>query len=95
VIGAGVVSEEVALAMAAGARTTLAVDVAVAVTGAAGPEAHGDQPPGTMVVAVATPDGEGARTLHLPGDRERVRSYTTTAALQLVRLAVSGVWWGE
>jgi nicotinamide-nucleotide amidase len=91
-IGGKVVSEETALAMAAAVRPLLGVEVAVAVTGSAGPEAQ-EQPPGTMVVAIETPEGARARTLRLPGDRERVRTYTTTAALQLTRLAVMGEWW--
>ncbi len=89
---AGVVSEDVALAMARGVVERLPCDVGVAVTGSAGPEAL-EQPAGTMMVAVVTPLGEKARTLRLPGDRERVRTYTATAALHLVRLAVGGVWW--
>lgn len=88
----GLVSEETALAMAEAARRVLGADVAVAVTGSAGPEAL-EQPPGTMVLAVATPEGARARTLRLPGDRERVRVYATTSALHAVRLALSGEWW--
>lgn len=91
-LAAGVVSEETALAMAAGAREVLGVDVAVAVTGSAGPDPQ-EREIGTMVVAVATPDDARARTFRMPGDRERVRAYTTTAALHLVRLAVTGEWW--
>jgi nicotinamide-nucleotide amidase len=91
-IAAGVVSEEMALAMAQGAREHLAVDVAISVTGAAGPDPHG-APPGTMIIAVATPEDARARTLRLPGDRERVRTYSATSALQLARLAVTGAWW--
>ena len=64
-------------------RSVLGVDVAVAVTGSAGPEPL-EQPVGTMIVAVATPFSSTVRTLHLPGDRERVRAYTATAALHLV-----------
>lgn len=79
----GVVSESTATAMAIGARSVLGVDVAVAVTGSAGPEPL-EQPIGTMIVAVATPVSSTVRTLHLPGDRERVRAYTATAALHLV-----------
>lgn len=79
----GVVSESTATAMAIGARSVLGVDVAVAVTGSAGPEPL-EQPIGTMIVAVATPVSATVRTLHLPGDRERVRAYTATAALHLV-----------
>lgn len=91
-LAAGVVSEETALAMAAGARELLQADVAVAVTGSAGPDPQ-ERDVGTMVVAVATPDDARARTFRMPGDRERVRTYTTTAALHLVRLAVTGEWW--
>ena len=90
----GVVSPEVALEMAEGAARLLEVDVAVAVTGAAGPDPHG-RAPGTMIVAVRTPRGTRARSLSMPGDRERVRTFTTTAALHLVRLAVAGAWWRE
>ncbi|HEY5578832.1 MAG TPA: CinA family protein, partial [Acidimicrobiia bacterium] len=67
-------------------------DVAVAVTGSAGPDQL-ERPTGTMVVAVRTPEGLRARTLRLPGDRERVRAYATTSALHLTRLAVEGAWW--
>jgi len=89
----GVVSEETALAMASGARERLGVDVAVAVTGSAGPEPQ-EQPVGTVVVAVATPDQAQVRTLNLPGDRERIRTFATTAALQLTRMTLQGVEWG-
>lgn len=90
----GIVSEPVALEMATGAAERLGAEVAVAVTGAAGPEPHG-RPAGTMVVAVCTPGKARALTLRLPGDRERVRIYTGTAALHLLRLAVQGAWWRE
>lgn len=83
----GVVSEPTALAMAEGARSLLGVDVAVAVTGSAGPEPL-EQPVGTMIIAVATPERSIVRTAHMPGDRERVRAYTATAALHLVRRAI-------
>ena len=46
-----------------------------------------------MVMAVATPEGSEARTVKFPGDRERVRVYSVTTALHLVRLAVTGEWW--
>lgn len=90
----GVVSEEVALAMAQGGAGRLGADVVIAVTGSAGPDEQ-ERPVGTMIVAVRTPDGAAARTLRMPGDRERVRTYTTTAALHLARLAVQGAWWRD
>jgi nicotinamide-nucleotide amidase len=89
---AGAVSEEAATAMAAGAARLLGVEVAVSVTGSAGPDEL-EQPAGTMVIGVHTPDDTAARTFRLPGDRERVRTYAGTAALHLVRLAVGGSWW--
>ncbi len=88
----GVVSEEVAIAMADGAAASLGADVVVAVTGSAGPDPQ-ERPVGTMVIAVHTPVKTMARTVSLPGDRERIRAYTTTGALHLLRLAMSGVWW--
>ncbi len=88
----GVVSEETAQAMAEGAVSRLGADAAVAVTGSAGPEPL-ERGVGTMVVAVATLDGTQVRTLQLPGDRERVRVYTATAALHHLRLAVAGERW--
>ena len=88
----GLVSEAVALAMAEGAAVRLGADVAIAVTGSAGPEPL-ERAPGTMVVAVRTPEGAAARTLRLPGDRERVRTYGTTSALHLARSALDGEWW--
>jgi nicotinamide-nucleotide amidase len=93
-VAAGVVSEEVAVALATGARDLLGADVGVGVTGSAGPQPL-EQDVGTMIVAVVTPEGSGVRTLRLPGDRERVRAYSTTAALHLVRLAITGRWWNR
>lgn len=88
----GVVSEVTALAMAEGGAGRLRADVVVAVTGSAGPD-PGGAPVGTMVVAVRTPEGSWARTLHMPADRERARTLTSTAALQAVRRALAGEGW--
>lgn len=85
----GVVSEEVAVEMADGAAKALDADVVVSVTGSAGPDPH-DKPVGTMVIGVRTPERTTARLLRFPGDRERVRTYTTTAALHHLRLALQG-----
>ncbi len=85
----GIVSQDTALAMARGVRRRLGADVGVAVTGSAGPEPL-EVEAGTMCVAVVTPDGERARTFTMPGDRERVRTYTATAALHQTRLALMG-----
>ncbi len=90
----GVVSEATAVAMAEGAAERLSADVAVAVTGSAGPEPQ-DRPVGTIVIAVRTPEGTHAHTMRMPGDRERVRTYAATAALHLARLAIVGSWWPD
>jgi nicotinamide-nucleotide amidase len=88
----GVVSEATALGMARGAAGRLGADVVVAVSGSAGPEPL-EAPVGTMVVAVVTPEGARSKLLRMPGDRERATTLTTTAALQLTRLALQGRWW--
>lgn len=88
----GAVSAETARAMAEGAARLLGAEAAVAVTGSAGPEPL-ERPPGAAFIAVRTPEGERVKMLRLPGDRERVRAYATTAALQLTRLALIGEWW--
>lgn len=92
VLDEGVVSEATALFMAEGAAGRLQADVAVAVTGSAGPDPQ-EREIGTMIIGVHTPDGSGARVLRLPGDRERIRTYAATAALHLLRLAIVGEWW--
>jgi nicotinamide-nucleotide amidase len=87
-----VVNTETAIEMARGGLKLLETDVAVAVTGSAGPEPM-EKPAGTVYVAVATPEDVQARELRMPGDRERVLVYATTSALHLTRLAISGKWW--
>ncbi len=86
-IGAhGAVSAEVAAAMAHGARERLGVDVAVSVTGIAGPGGGTpEKPVGLVFLHVAGPMGERALRIELPGDREVIRSRCTVAALHLVR----------
>jgi nicotinamide-nucleotide amidase len=78
--------------MAVGARRLLDVDVAVSVTGSAGPEPL-EKPPGTMVIGVSTPERTQAKEMRMVGDRERIRAYAVTKALQLTRLALIGKWW--
>lgn len=79
----GAVSEEVALAMAAGALAHARAQVAVAVTGIAGPGgAVPGKPVGTVWLAWGTAQGMQARRLQLSGDRAAVRAATVAAALQ-------------
>jgi PncC family amidohydrolase len=82
----GAVSAEAAEAMAAGARARLRADVAVSVTGVAGPGgATAEKPVGLVYLHAESPDGSLARRLQLPGDRGAVRGRATVAALHLVR----------
>lgn len=87
-----VVDIDAAEQMAIGAKGLLGVDVALSVTGSAGPDPL-EKTTGTVVIGVSTPERTQARELHLPGDRERVRAYSVTSALQLTRLALLGRWW--
>lgn len=87
-----VVTVDVAEQMARGGRELLGADVVVSVTGSAGPEPL-EQPPGTIIFGVSTPQHTQARQMRLVGDRERVRTYATTAALHLTRLGLIGTWW--
>jgi nicotinamide-nucleotide amidase len=82
----GAVSAEAADAMAAGARARLGADVAVAVTGVAGPGGGTpEKPVGLVYLHAEGPDGVLARRLDLPGDRKAIRARATVAALHLVR----------
>jgi nicotinamide-nucleotide amidase len=86
----GAVSAETAAAMAAGARTRLGADVAVAVTGIAGPGGgSAEKPIGLVYLHAEGPDGGSARELNLPGDRDAVRGRATAAALHLVRTVLA------
>ncbi len=80
------VSEEVACAMAEGARRRTGSTYAVSVTGEAGPESASGAPVGTVFVAIASPDRPPeSRRLQLPGDRARVRTFAAQAALDFLR----------
>ena len=81
----GAVSAPVAKAMAEGARRIIGADVAVAVTGLAGPD--GDEfgnPVGTVFIGYADKAIAFAREHHFSGDRAEVREQTIEAALALV-----------
>lgn len=78
----GAVSREVALAMAQGALQRAPVQLAVAVTGIAGPGgAVPGKPVGTVWLGWGTAAGLQAEQLQLPGDRAAVRAATVAQAL--------------
>ena len=81
----GAVSAPVAEAMAVGARNLLKADVAVSVTGLAGP--NGDDygnPVGTVFIGYADATRSLAREYHFSGDRETIRNQTIQSALRLI-----------
>jgi nicotinamide-nucleotide amidase len=82
----GAVSAEAAEAMAHGARERLGVDVAVSVTGVAGPAGGTpDKPVGLVFFHASGPEGDEALRFELPGDREWIRARSAVSALHLVR----------
>jgi len=86
----GAVSEETAAAMAEGVRRRVGADVAVSVTGIAGPGGGTEEKPvGRVHLHVAGPEGSVARTLDVPGEREQVRARVTVTALHLLRALLS------
>ncbi|MCK2022001.1 CinA family protein [Microbacterium sp. kSW2-24] len=86
----GPVHPEVARQMARGVRHAVSVDgidaaVGVATTGIAGPVSPDGQSVGTVHIAVATPERIEARSFLFPGDRNRIRSASVRAALEMLR----------
>jgi nicotinamide-nucleotide amidase len=87
----GAVSAEVAAAMAEGVRRRLDADVAVAVTGIAGPDGGTpEKPVGLVYLHAIGPGGGLARTLDLPGERQQIRVRATVTALHLLRALLAG-----
>ncbi len=81
----GAVSAETAVAMARGARERLGADVAVAVTGVAGPGGGtAEKPVGLVHVQADGPDGAIGRELRVPGERDSIRARAAVVALHLV-----------
>lgn len=79
----GAVSQQVAQEMASGARRVSGANLAVAITGIAGPAGGtADKPVGTVWLAWAGPDGLlGAELREFPGDRAAIRRQAVAAAL--------------
>jgi nicotinamide-nucleotide amidase len=82
----GAVSAEVAEAMARGARERLGVDVALSVTGIAGPGGGSENKPvGLVYFHVETPEGGRGGQFDFPGDRDSIRRRAVVVSLHLVR----------
>ena len=79
----GAVSEQVVRAMACGALLRSQAQVALAVSGIAGPGGgSADKPVGTVCLSWAMPQGVVSEVQHFPGDRNAVRAATVNRALQ-------------
>jgi nicotinamide-nucleotide amidase len=87
----GPVSEQVAAAMAAGARAAFGADLGLAATGVAGPTEQSGRRVGTLCLGVADAAGTATRTLTAPGDRTQVRLWTCSVALDLLRRRLEGL----
>ncbi len=90
--GGSELAAETAAAMAAGARARLETDIAVAVTGVAGPGGGSEEKPvGYVCWCAKLADGAVlARDVRLPGDRAEIRDRSTTVAMHLLRRLLMG-----
>jgi nicotinamide-nucleotide amidase len=85
----GAVSAETARELASGVRERLGADIAVAVTGIAGPSGgSADKPVGLVWFAVETPDDSQSEQKHFFGDRDGVRERATVFTLNLLRRTI-------
>jgi nicotinamide-nucleotide amidase len=81
----GAVSEETVREMAAGARERFGTDIAVSVSGIAGPDGGTpEKPVGTVWLAIATSAGIKTKKLGWPGLRDQIRTLSAWWALKLV-----------
>ncbi len=88
----GAVSEEVARAMAEGARTRSGATIAVSCTGVAGPGGgSAEKPVGLVHLAAAGPHGTLHRRCVFPGGRDAVRAATVEQALALAAAALRSI----
>ena len=83
------VTPETAVAMARGVAELLDVEVAVASTGAAGPDGLDGAPPGTVVIGWVIDGATGSEVHHLDGDPAEVPRRGTTLALELLDQALA------
>jgi nicotinamide-nucleotide amidase len=86
--GHGAVSAEVATRMAEGARRVSGADVALAITGVAGPTGGSDaKPVGLVYLAVATAKGTLVKEQRFPGERHWIQTLAAYVGLSMVRAA--------
>src|SRR5580704_3460373 len=84
--GHGAVSAEVAAAMAEGVKRVSGADLALSLTGIAGPSGGtAKSPVGTVFIAVAGPSETMVKERHFPGDRHQIQTLAAYAGLELIR----------
>jgi nicotinamide-nucleotide amidase len=85
----GAVSREVAAAMAEGIRKRCVASYGVGITGVAGPGGGTEQKPvGLVYIALASEEGTQVVERNFPGDRQRIRQFSTEQALEMIRRAL-------
>lgn len=85
----GAVSREVAAAMADGIRKRCVASYGVGITGVAGPSGGTEQKPvGLVYIALAGEEGTQVVERNFPGDRARIRQFSTLQALEMIRRAL-------
>ena len=85
----GAVSREVAAAMAEGIRKRCLSSYGVGITGVAGPSGGTEQKPvGLVYIALAGDEGTQVVERNFPGDRERIRQFSSLQALEMIRRAL-------
>lgn len=90
-----VISDECVQQMAEGVRSGMGVEVGIAVSGVAGPDAQDGHTAGEVHFGVVTPDGPVAFGRFLPGDRERVRTFSAITLLDTLRRTLLGLSFGS
>ena len=86
----GVVSREVAAAMADGVRQRLDADIGIGITGIAGPDTDSSgKEPGTVYIALTTKEKSTCINPRLFYDRERIRTGAANNALDMIRRLLS------
>lgn len=89
--GPGAVSHECAQAMAKGACIAMDVDLAISVTGIAGPSGElPDLPVGTVFIGLSYKDMVLSKQFFFNIDRDGVRKASVATALNMIRLAIEG-----
>jgi nicotinamide-nucleotide amidase len=85
----GAVSREVAASMAEGIRKRCVASYGVGITGVAGPGGGTEQKPvGLVYIALASEEGTQVVERNFPGDRKRIRQFSTEQALEMIRRAL-------